>query len=42
MRSPETFLASKIFEIKRRGIRDDNSTSDIVFDDVWMTRVSLT
>ena len=35
-------LDSKIFEVKRKGVRDDVLTSNILFDDVSMTRVSLT
>ena len=36
------FIASKIFEVKSKVIRDDVLMSNILFDDILMTRVSLT
>ena len=36
------FFASKIFEAKRKDIRDDVLTSNILFEKVLMTWVSLT
>ena len=42
MRSLEILLASKIFEVKRNVVRDDVLTSNILFDDIWKTRVSPT
>ena len=36
------FLASKIFEVKRKGVRDDVLASNIFFDDILITRASLT
>ena len=33
------FLASKIFEVKRKGVRDDVSISNILSGDYSMTRV---
>ena len=37
--SIEMFLASKIFEVKRKGARDVILTSNILFDNIWRTRV---
>ena len=42
VRSFKMLLASKIFEVKRKGVRDDVLTSNILFDIILMTRVSLT
>ena len=39
---PQIILASKIFEVKRKGVRYDVLTSNILFDDIWVTMVSLT
>ena len=41
MSSLEMLLASKIFEIKRKVVRDDVLTSNILFDYIWRTRASL-
>ena len=35
-------LSSKLFEVKRNGVRDDVLTSNFLFDNILMTRVSLT
>ena len=35
-------LASKIFEVERKGVRDDVLTSNILFENILMTSMSQT
>ena len=42
VRSLEMFIASKIFGVKRKGVRDDVLMSNILFDDILMTWVRPT
>ena len=42
VRSLNMFLALKIFEVKRKGARDIVLTSNILFVNIWRTRVSQT
>ena len=42
LKSFEMFLAPKIFEVKRKGASDGILTSNILFENILMTRVSLT
>ena len=41
-RSFKMFLASKLFEVGEKGVRDDVLTSNILFKNISMTRMSLT
>ena len=41
VRGLKMYLTSNIFEVKRKGVSNDVFTSNILFDDISMTRVSL-